>query len=354
MKVRYEELARIAGVSLATVYRVMNNRGQASSETRVRVREAARQLGLEQRLNGKTRLLAFLLGNRTVLHPFHSRILAGAEEQCIRCDYNLIILSLHYSRSVDWKKLHLPRVLQLHNVVDGLIVVGENSQNLLDFLANKGLPFAVQGNSVRDPWRSSEYDTVYFDDIRGARQMTLYLQSLGHRDIWFVGNRHSPSFERTYQGYEQAMTGVGLTPRSEGFDSEQHREAGYLATLSLLASGERVTAIFADSDPTAVGVYEALRESGRRVPDDISLAGFDDIEARALQPPLTTAHIFLQEIGKKLAELALNRIANPELPPQQVAIPTQIVRRESCRRLLPQAEPRPEVLPASLTARVMD
>ena len=206
---------------------------------------------------------------------------------------------------------------------------------------------------MRDPWRSDKYDAVYFDDIKGARQLTRYLESLGHRDIWFVGNRKSASFERTYQGYEQVMTELGLPPRSEGFDSDQHREAGYLATLSILGRGERVTAIFAGSDPTAVGVYEALRESDRRVPDDISVVGFDDIEARVLQPSLTTAHIFLPEIGKKLAELALNRIANPDLPRQQVAIPTQIVRRESCRRLFPQTEAPPEVA-ATLSAAVMD
>lgn len=241
------------------------------------------------------------------------------------------------TQSVDWKQLQLPRVLQLHDVVDGFIVVGNNSQNLLDFLSHRGLPFAVQGNSVRDPWRNGDYDTVYFDDIDGGRQMTRHLQTLGHRDIWFVGNRQLPSFERTYQGYERAMTEAGLTPRSEEFDSEYAREAGYLATISILARNEPVSAIFAGSDPTAVGVYAALRERGRRVPADISVAGFDNIEARELHPPLTTAHIFLQEIGKKLAKLTLNRIENPELPPQQLAVPTRILRRASCRQFFPTA-----------------
>ena len=118
-KSRYQEVARIAGVSLATVYRVMNCRGRGSvhSATQERVRKAAGKLGLDWRASPKTRLLAFLLGNRTVLHPFHSRILAGAEAQCIECDYNLVILSLHYPSTVDWKKLHVPRVLQLHDLV---------------------------------------------------------------------------------------------------------------------------------------------------------------------------------------------------------------------------------------------
>jgi len=339
MRSRYEEIARMAGVSLATVYRVMNRRGQANvrAATGERVRAAAGKLGINGRANPKSKLLAFLMGNRNVLHPFHSRILAGAETQCMRSDYNLVILSVHYSCSVNWKKLHLPRMSQLRDIVDGFIVVGENSQNLLDLLAHTGLPCVVQGNSVRDPWRSGEYDTVYFDDIKGGRQMTRYLQSLGHRDIWFIGNRQSATFDRTYQGYEQAMSEARLVPRSEGFDAG-HREVGYLSTLALLDRGEPVTAIFAGSDPTAVGVYQALREGDKRVPDDISVVGFDDIEARMLQPPLTTAHIYLQEIGKKLAELVLKRIADPNLPRQEVSIHTEIVRRESCRHVFPQAE----------------
>ena len=340
MKSRYEEVARIAGVSLATVYRVLNRRGQSSVRpaTQELVRQAAAKAGLNRRANPKTKLLAFVMGNRTVSHPFHSRILAGAEAQCIRCDYNLVVLSLRYPEHVDWKKLHLPRVLQLHDVVDGFIVVGDNSQNFLDLLVHKGLPVAVLGNCVHEPWKSAEYDSVYFDDIKGARNMTRYLQSLGHRDIWLVSNRHSASLGRTYRGYEQAMTAAGLEPRVEAFDAEGAREAGYLATLSLLSRNEKVTAIFADSDPTAVGVYDALRESDRNVPDDISVVGFDDIEARVLQPSLTTLHIFLQEIGKKLAEFVLNRIESPDLQPQEAAIPCQIVKRESCRRLSAQPE----------------
>src|SRR5688572_26950837 len=126
MKSHYEEIARIAGVSLATVYRVMNRRGQAnvSAATEERVRHAAGRLGIDRRIHPKSKLLAFLMGNRNVLHPFHSRILAGAETQCIRSEYNLVILSLHYSGSVNWKKLHLPRVFQLGEIVDGFIVVG--------------------------------------------------------------------------------------------------------------------------------------------------------------------------------------------------------------------------------------
>lgn len=333
MKGRYEEVARIAGVSLATVYRAMNSRGRRgdhASATEARVRDAAGKLGISPRSNPKTKLLAFLLGNRTVLHPFHSRILVGAEAHCIQRDYNVIILSLRYPATVDWKQLHLPRLLQVHGVVDGIIVAGVNSQNLLDFLARTGLPFAVQGNGIRDPWRPDECDTVDFDAGGGAAQVTRYLQSLGHRDIWFVGNRQFPGFETAYRGYHQAMTEAGLVPQSQAFDSEEQREAGYLGARSILDRGERVTAIFAGSDPTAVGVYEALRECGRCVPDDISVAGFDDIEAGTLLPPLTTAHVFLPEIGKKLAEFVLNRIENPELPPQQLSIPTRLVRRESC------------------------
>jgi DNA-binding LacI/PurR family transcriptional regulator len=330
-RTNYEDVARLAGVSLATVYRVMNGRGPASAGTEARVREATKKRGLGALRTRRTKLLAFLLGNRGFLHRFHSRILGGAEACCVQRGYNMLIISLRYPHDVGWKQLQLPRVLELHGVVEGFIVASINSQNLLDLLARTKLPYAVQGNGMRDPWQRGDIDAAYFDDIGGSRQLTAYLQWLGHRDIWFVANREFPSFERSYQAYAGAMMEAGLQPRRVGFHSEDQTKVGYLGAKSILARGGPVTAIFGGLDPTAVGVYEALRECGKRVPEDISVTGFDDLEARTLHPSLTTSHIYLEELGKKLVEFVLQRIDHPELAPQQFSVPTNLIRRESCR-----------------------
>jgi DNA-binding LacI/PurR family transcriptional regulator len=183
---------------------------------------------------------------------------------------------------------------------------------------------------VLRPWRESAYDVVDYDDVDGSYQLTRYMQSLGHRAIWFVGNRRLPWFDRCYEGYARAMHEDGLLPRAMSPDTEQPREAGYLGTKSLLATGDPVTAIFAGSDAAAQGVCEALRDSGLQVPADISVAGLDDIEAATMHPRLTTVHIFLEQIGRQLAEQVISRIADPELPPRHVLVPTRLVKGESC------------------------
>lgn len=333
-KVSLQDVANSAGVSLTTVWRVVNCNGRVRPEIAESVRKAAEQLQLDLRRRSGTKLIAFLLGNRYLLHPFHSRILAGVESYCTRHDYHVLFLSIHYSLDTGGKEIAVPKILRRRDFVDGFVLSGVHSQNILDLLEEHGLPVAIQANNVVGPWRNGRYDEVWFDDVEGEYQITTYFQSQGHRDIWFVGNRHLPWFESGYSGYARAMSEAGLTPRSAGLDLEQPREVGYLATKSILAQGEPVSAILAGSDATAQGVYDALRDCGIKVPEDISVAGFDDIEAGTLHPRLTTAHIFLEEIGRQLAELLLRRIEQPGFTPQKSVIPTRLVKGESTAPVL--------------------
>ena len=114
--------------------------------------------------------------------------------------------------------------------------------------------------------------------------MTRYLIGMGHRHIWFVGNTRLPWFVRCFDGYSRAMKAAELAPRQSTIDSEDDTEVGYLGTKSLLARGEAVTAIFSGNDPTAHGVYKALRDSGLRIPEDISVTGCDDTVGALLYP----------------------------------------------------------------------
>lgn len=328
-KVSLQDVARSAGVSLTTAWRVVNRTGRVSPEIAESVRKAAERLQMDLRRGSGTKLIAFLLGNRNLLHPFHSRILAGVESYCTRHDYHVIFLSLHYPLDVPWKEIAVPKILRRRDFVDGFILAGPHGKNLLDLLAQCDLPVAVQANNIVGPWRDEEYDTVWFDDVDGEYRLAIHLISQGHRDIWFVGNRRLPWFESSYTGYARAMSEAGLAPRSAGLDLEQPREVGYLAVKSILAQSESVSAILAGSDATAQGVYDALRDSGMSIPEEISVAGFDDIEASALHPSLTTSHVFLEEIGRQLAEFLLRRIEQPSLAPQKSVIPTRLVKGES-------------------------
>ena len=182
--------------------------------------------------------------------------------------------------------------------------------------------------------------------------MTRYLQSLGHRQIWYVGNCRLPWFARRYEGYRQAMEEAGLSPRAGDMDFDNGDDIGYLTTKSILKSGEAVTAIFAGEDAAARGAYKALQEGGLRIPDDISVAGFNDTpEAAALNPPLTSVHVFTDQAGKQMAELLLKRIGRPDLGLEVITIPTQLIKRESCRLLVQtEAAPKEESFQPALEA----
>ncbi len=171
---------------------------------------------------------------------------------------------------------------------------------------------------------------VFADDIQGGQDATRYLIGLGHRHIWFVGNTRLPWFARCFEGYRRAMEERGLVARQSSTDSEDETESGYLGTKSLLAREEPVTAILAGNDPTAHGVYKALRDRGLKVPDDISVVGCDDTVGTWLSPALSTTREFPEQLGKQLVELILKRIAQPDQDPQCVMIPTEFIKRDSC------------------------
>jgi DNA-binding LacI/PurR family transcriptional regulator len=179
--------------------------------------------------------------------------------------------------------------------------------------------------------------------------MTRHLLSIGHRDVWFVGNCKFTWFARSQKGYRRAMEDAGLAPRSAGFDFEDEENVGYLGAKSIFSRGEPVTAIFAGTDVCAQGVYKALRDLNVRVPEEVSVVGCDDVDAVKLYPPLTTIRVFGEQVGAHLSELVLNRIASPDRPVQKHMIPTQLVRRESSGPPLKFAVRTPGLAESSIT-----
>lgn len=331
-KTSFQELAKLAKVSTATVSRIVRGNVNVDPLIRARVRKAAGELGidLEQRRNEKSTIIAFILANRNVLHTFQARVLSGAENYCSSQNKELLFLSLRYSPTVPPREFHLPQILSQRALVRAVILGGTNSANMLSALREREIPFAVLGNNVVGPWTPAEYDAVYSDDIQGAFDLTLYLIEHGHSDIWFIGDSELPWYARCAQGYRESMGQAGLQPRFSEIHSND-RELGYLATRSILSRREPVTAVIAGSDQIARGVYEALNQSGVRIPDDISVAGFNDSEASLIHPTLTSVQEFPEELGKHLAEFVLRRIQEPEREPQQLTIPTRVVVRESTR-----------------------
>lgn len=330
-----QDVAKLAGVSLATVSRVANDKSGVSQDIQERVKRAAGELGVELVRGNKPKIIAFVLSNRDMLHPFHSRILIGAEKHCAARGWDMLFISYRYDPALAWEQLHLPLILERRDVVRAAVLAGTNSDGFLTALSELNIPFSVFGNNVVGVWHPEKRDVVWNDDIEGSYEATRHLLSLGHRDIWFVGNCEFPWFQRCYSGYRRAMEAAGLRPRVSGLHSDQDLEIGYLSTKSILARREPVSAILAGTDATAIGVYKALNDCGVRIPEDISVVGQNDTEANALHPSLTTVREFPERLGNYLAELVLNRIAEPGLAPQSVTMPIELVKRESSRPYLP-------------------
>lgn len=330
-KLRVQELATKANVSVATVSRILNGSARVSQELQERVRKAALEIGVNIQDTTRSRTVAFVLGNRHMLHLFHSRVLAGAQDYCTAHGWDVIFLSFNYQPHVPWKDLRFPQVLRRRDIIRAAILGGTNSENLLIALKHRGIPFAALGNNLLlQETEHKDYDLVYSNDLQSAYEITRHLQSLNHRSIWFVGNTKLPWFARCYTGYNRAMKQAGLRPRLSEFYSSDEEEVGYLATKSILGSGEEVTAIFAGTDPAARGVYRAAKEAQIQIPQALSVVACNDTYGSLLSPPLTTIREFPELLGSQLVELVLSRITEPDLPPRQVTIPTEIIKRESC------------------------
>lgn len=332
-KIKLSDIARSARVSTATVSRFLGARGGITPDTRDRIIKAASSLGFDLERGRKSRIIVFLLSNRSVLHPFHSAVLMGAQAYCAEHDYAMLFLPFHYSTNAGVADVSLPDILVQRKIVSGVIVAGTNSRALLQILTRKGIPWVALGNNVltTEGGDLAGGGAVYFDDVAGAHELTQYLQSLGHRDIAFIGNLNLPWYARRHQGYAKAMRESGLKPRVNDRNFREGEEMGYLATKLILQQTHVPTAIFAGDDTAARGVYQAARDRGLRIPEDISVTGFNDTpEAAALNPPLTSVRVFTDELGKQLAETLLARIARPDMPAQSMSLPTQLIRRESC------------------------
>jgi LacI family transcriptional regulator len=321
------DVARLAKVSPATVTRVISGAAGVSKPLQARVLRAAEALGVSPKKSNRSRVIAFFLSNRDVLHPFQARILLGAEAYCAAQGWEMLFLSVRYPLGAACNEIPLPEIVRRRDVMRGVVLGGTNSSGLLRALEKKGIPFAVSGNNVVGKWDPASCDVVSSDDVTGAYELTADLIAQGHRTIWYIGDLQFPWYAHCAQGYRRAMSEAGLEPRIKEVHAAD-LEQGYLGAKSML-TGAPATAVFAGNDQVAVGVYRAFGEAGVSIPGDISVVGFNDTQGENLYPRLTSVREFPEELGKHLAELVLQRIARPETDPRQVLLPTQLVRRES-------------------------
>lgn len=329
------EVAVLAGVSIGTVSRVLNNRRGVNSELKQRVEDAAGKLRYQRPARARRAarescpILTFVLSNRDFLHPVHARLLQGAEEYCEQNGYFLVFKKLTYSASTPASELSLPALLRQHDIADCLILAGTNYLNLVEATAAARAPYVFYGNNLVSDAPRTGLDQVRSDDASGAADATSYLLSLGHRRICFIGDTSLPWFRERFEAYRDVMNEAGLEPSAVTVRlSDDPFRNGYSSTEALLRRKTDVTAIFAGSDDTAFGVWEQLQQCGVRVPDDVALIGFGDLpEASRRTPPLTTVRIEYVELGRQLARMAILKADHPGVPLPETVLATKLILR---------------------------
>lgn len=326
------DVARLAGVSIATVSRVLNGGHHAvRDETRRRILAAIDQL--DYRPNALARsLLSRRSGTLGLLvpdiaNPYYAEILRGIEDTVRPEGYSVIICNTDRQPQKAEEYLGLLREKQC----DGIIFAGGGMQGgqRLPSLASLGIRVVLIGRHEVD------LPSVAVDNQGGARAATRHLVEQGHRAIAFVGGpRESTTTQDRQAGFESALaeSGIPLDPRYLRY-GDLRPEGGYEAMRQLLGLAERPTAILVANDLMAIGAMKAIRDAGLKVPEDAAVVGFDDIPiASYVDPPLTTVEVPMYELGARAARAMLGLLRG-EGAPRAERLPTPLVVRGSSRKI---------------------
>lgn len=325
------DLAEKLGLSTATVSRALNDQPGVGAKTRLRVLNAAAELGFAPH-NGartlataRTENIGFVLYAKPVASdPFYSRIVQGVERECARRGYHLFLSALEPEQAAQPQTFSLVQSRR----VDGLILAGPDiPARFILALHAQGLPIVLVDNVLSE----TPINAVLGDDIGGAYAATRHLIGHGYPVIACVSGPHGwvSSRERT-AGYRRALLEAGMTPQVVAMD-ETTRESGQAAMAQLLDGAAPPSAVFAINDAMALGVMQAVETSGRHVPDDVAVIGFDDLGWTELhRPTLTTVHIYKEQIGRLAAARLFDTIADPAGAVVRSLVNTQLVIRRSC------------------------
>lgn len=326
------DVARESGVNVSTVSRALSGVYGVRQQTRERVQAVAVRLGYRPNrvarslVTGRSHTLALIVSD--IRNPFFAEVARGAEDAARAGSCDLILCNSDFDNA---KQMQYVESL-LEKRVDGILM---NSVWALDKkqqqrLATCGVPIVLLNHTARNA-----FCTVTADNEHGGALAAEYLRGLGHRRIAHLsgGRRHGSMAART-EGFVRALA-MGPDPivpvvlyGSNTFD------VGAELTQKLFATNPNVTAIFAANDIMAFGVIRELIRSGRRIPEDVSVMGFDDIElASVVHPPLTTIHQPSHEVGKAAVEILLRLAGGVNTPAEHRQFGVHLVERQSCTRL---------------------
>jgi LacI family transcriptional regulator len=331
-RISIKDVALRAGVSVTTVSHVLNDTPgkRISDETRSRVREVAEELnyranGMARSLRTQRSHILAMVSDQIATTPHAGQIILGAQEAASKSGWLLMLVNSSGDRETERAEIRALQQRQVdgflyatmyHQVVDVPAELGDSAVTLLD----------ARCDDPRIP-------SVAPDEVQGGQAATQLLLDQGHRRIAMMSNVDDiPATRGRLEGHVRALRGAGIDPGDDPVVRDlSDAGGGYRAGLELLDRTPRPTAIFCFNDRMAMGLYQAAAERGLRIPEDLSVVGFDNQEliADGLRPGLTTVALPHYEMGAWAVETLIRRIEGPDTPSEQVLLPCPVVERGS-------------------------
>lgn len=330
MATTIRDVAAAAGVSPATVSRVLNGRVEVDPALRDRVHSAVSAMGY--RPNGPARslrtrattVLGIIISD--VQNPFFTAMVRGIEDTAQRAGYSVILANSDEDQEKEQRYLEVAAAEQMAGV---LLSPATTRARNLETVSSRGIPVVTVDRRLR----GATVDSVTVNNYKAAHDATTHLIVGGCRRVAIVsGLLHTTTGARRLAGYKAALRDAGIEVDERLIAQANFRmEGGYDATADLLRRA-RPDGLFASNNLMTLGALQALADGGVAIPDDVAVVGFDDISwATALRPPLTAVQQPTYEIGERAAELLLGRIRGDRAAPRNLVLPAELVVRGSTR-----------------------
>lgn len=323
------DVAKEAGYSISTVSKVLNNSTNVSERARKKVQGAITALGYVPSSSARTlatkksQMIGVVFSENLgigMAHPFFGPVIEGFRQFVDIYNYDLLFVS----RSIKGEENYTDQLIR--RGVDGIVVFSTDSaRSDLHIYRELGIPCIFIDMDVHD------FNSVYSDNYQGAKMAVAHFLELGHRKIAHIhGEGNGFVGKERVRGFNEAIASAGIPIAPDYIVSGGYysTEGGRTAMMKLLRLPEPPTAVFVSGDQMAIGAIQAIKEYGLRVPEDISVIGFDDIEiAKYMEPALTTVAQDKEKIGQQAGVLAIDSILNADRMPVKKIVPVRLIKR---------------------------
>lgn len=327
-----EDIAKRAGVSIATVSRVLNNSNNVNEVTRARIQKAIKDLKYQpsrvaKRLRSKSassHMLGVLIPD--IQNPFYVEVLEGIEEIAFDNDYVLIMCNFSQDERKEKKYLEILK----SEAIDGLIAAPASEDDVqIQKMVKDGLPVVCVDRGLT----GVDVDLVLVDNETGAYDAVSYLAKAGYKRIAHISGLMSiPSSRHRVNGYKRALAEFGLPLHDELLlHGDSKMQSGLDLCEKLLNLPQRPDAIFTGNNLITLGALEAIHRRGLNIPGEVAVVGFDDmLWASSLNPPLSAVRQPAREIGRRAGELLIQRLRDPGRSNVKMILSAELMVRKSC------------------------